>query len=363
MIHDELEFHNVAELNEVEGHEGLRLQRMPEHLRTQLDEGTASVMCSPADCEIRFRILDGHDRVTFRLSSESETTIYVYHGPFQGNSFVVDKEVREFTIEPHKRVPQLADLNLPPLAFDPDLVRICFGGPYPEPLFYHGHDGGVAPPRPGDTPDKTYLAYGSSITHGTGLSGAAISYPAHVAWRLGMDLKNFGTSGCCLCQKVVADFLADQSCDLATLELSVNMLGGSFDGGEFRERVSYLVKRFADADPDRPVLGITIFPHFRDLDDRFCGDDDKATAAEFRQILRDVVAELDRPNLSLIEGPELLGRIDGLSHDLIHPGIRGMVEIGEALTRRIRERSFPGIPSGPGNHPPKTSPPSADPGS
>ena len=336
MLHDNLEFHNVAELVAVDGFKGLRLQRAPESLRPQLNEGAAGVLLSPADCEIRFRIEEGNESATIRLSSESKTTVYVYFGPFQGQSFELDKEPRDLEIKPNKRIPQLLKLGAYPEAkFYPGLVRICFGGPYPEPVFYHGHGGGVCPPQPGDTPEKTYLAYGTSITHGTGLAGAAISYPSHVAWRLGYDLKNFGSSGCCLCEKPLADFLAEQSSDLVTLEISVNMVG-SHSGDEFRERAGYLVKRIADSDLKRQVICITVLPHFRDIDDSFASPDAKSTAEECREALRDIVKDLARPNITLIEGTDLLPDIGALTFDLIHPGARGLVQIGEELTRRIR---------------------------
>jgi lysophospholipase L1-like esterase len=335
VIHDELEFYNVAELNRVEGVDGLRLQRVPEHVRCQLSDGTAGVMLSPAGSEIRFRIAEANDSVTIRLSSESRTTIYIYHGPFQAGAIELDTEPRDFKIAPHKRIAQLMQVGGPPMAYDPRLVRLCFGGVYPEPVLYHGHSGGVRPPQPQDKPDRTYLAYGSSITHGTDWAGAACSYPAHVAWRLGYDLRNLGASGCCLCEKPLADYLAQQPCDLVTLELSVNMLGSSFTAEGFRQRAGYLVERIADADPDRPVACITVLPHFRDIHDSFCSPEEKATAGQFRQVLRDLVKQLARPNLTLIEGPDLLPDIGDLCADLIHPGARGMVQIGEALARRL----------------------------
>jgi lysophospholipase L1-like esterase len=191
-------------------------------------------------------------------------------------------------------------------------------------------------PKDDDVPEKTYLAYGSSITHGTDMVGGAISYPAHVAWKLGYDCRNLGASGCCLCEPEFADFLAEQKADLVTLEISVNMMGGKFTADAFKERARYLVKRIADADVNRQVVCITIFTHFRDIHDRFLGENDKATAEEFRQVLRDVVKELDRPNVHLMEGPELLGDIGGLSADLIHPGARGMIHIAEELAHRIK---------------------------
>jgi len=335
MIHDGLEFHNIAELVKVEGREGLRLQRAPESVRAKVNEGTAGVMMSPASSEIRFRLADGCDSATITLSSPDGATVYIYHGPFQGASFQLGPEPKEVKVVPGRRSSLLTREDYPDAQYNPKLIRIIFGGVYPEPVFYHGHSEGVLPPREGDVPGKTYLAYGSSITHGTDAVGAAISYPAHVAWKLGYDCRNLGASGCCRCEPELADFMAEQKADLVTLELSVNMLGSEFTAEEFRGRAGYLVRRIADADPERQVVCITIFTHFRDINDRYLGGNEKATAEEFRQILRDIVKELARPNLHIIEGPELLGDIGGLSQDLIHPGARGMIQIAEELARRI----------------------------
>ena len=337
MIHDGLEFHNVTELVAVEGFEGLRLQRAPESVRKLVDEGTGGVMLSPAGSEIRFRLKEGRESASIRLSAELPTTVYIYFGPFQAMSFQLDREPKDIEIKPHKRITALLKEDYPDALYDPGLVRVCLGGVYPEPVFYHGHSDGVILPREGDVPKRTYLAYGSSITHGTDFAGAAISYPAHVAWKLGYDLRNFGASGCCLCEKEFADFLAAQKSDLVTLELSVNMIGRGFSAEEFRKRAGYLVEQMADADPKRLVVCITIFPHFRDIHDRYCDEKDKSTAEEYRQVLREIVKELARPNLYIIEGLDLLTDLGGLTHDLIHPGARGMIQIGEELARRIKE--------------------------
>lgn len=337
MIHDGIEFFNIDEMRPVDGHGGLRLQRVPEAVRENVDAGTAGVMLSPANCEIRFRLAPGQDSAKITLSSPEGATIFTYHGPFQGRSWQLEPEPAELQIKQHQRLAKLTEEQRKSLSFDPGLIRLCFGGSYPEPVFYHGHGEGICLPNDSDTPDKVYVAYGSSITHGADSSGAALSYAAHAAWRLGLDFRNLGASGCCLCEKAFADYLAEQPCDLMTLELSVNMLGRGFTEDEFRERASYLVKRVADADPRRTVVCITIFPHYNDMGDGFC-EAKNATSEGYRQILRDIVKDLNLPNLHIVEGPDLLPDISGLSQDLIHPGARGMIQIGEELARRLATR-------------------------
>jgi len=335
MTHDGLEFHNIVELVEVDGEKGLRIQRAPESVRKQIDEGAAGVMLSPASSEIRFRLKEGCSSATVTLSSPEGATVYVYHGPFQGASHIIGPEASEIKIAPGRRSSLLTKEDYPDSLYDPGLIRLIFGGVYPEPVFYHGHSEGIELPREGDVPQKTYLAYGSSITHGTADVGGAISYPAHVAWKLGMDCRNLGASGCCLCEKPFSDFLAEQDADVVTLEISVNMLGRGFTADEFKDRAYYLVKKIAESDPNKQVVCITLFPHYNDISDRFRSEKDKATSEEYRQVLRDLVKELRLPNVHLIEGPELLPDIGALSQDLIHPGARGMIQIGEELARRL----------------------------
>ena len=72
------------------------------------------------------------------------------------------------------------------------------------------------------------------------------------------------------------------------------------------------------------------------MGDQFKGEKETSTSEEYRQVLRDIVFDLDRPNLFLVEGPELLSNLGGLFQDLIHPGARGMIEMGENLARELK---------------------------
>ncbi len=110
------------------------------------------------------------------------------------------------------------------------------------------------------------------------------------------------------------------------------MIGGGFSDDAFRERVTYMVDRVAGSNPDRPVACITLYPHFRDFDSEAEAAD---KSARFRDILRAVVSESNHPNVTLIEGPEILADPGGLTVDLIHPGDLGMIQMGECLARRL----------------------------
>ncbi len=92
MIHDNVEFHNVAELREVEGRDGLRVQRVPEDVRLCLNTGAQERMLSPAGSEIRF--VSAGNKVNVTLSSPGGSAeVIPFFGPFQGKErFQIGKE-------------------------------------------------------------------------------------------------------------------------------------------------------------------------------------------------------------------------------------------------------------------------------
>jgi hypothetical protein len=97
-----------------------------------------------------------------------------------------------------------------------------------------------------------------------------------------------------------------------------------------------MVRTVGGADPRRTVACITLFPFRRDL----IPDDPEArhggTPEQYRQALRDAVAACNLPNLLLLEGPDLLTNLGGLTINLLHPSDNAMIEVGRNLAARLR---------------------------
>ena len=79
------------------------------------------------------------------------------------------------------------------------------------------------------------------------------------------------------------------------------------------------------------------FVHLRDFGDQFSSPKQKGTPEEYRQKLREAVQACPHPNVHLLEGPDILTDIGGLSADLIHPADNGMIQMGENLARKLQE--------------------------
>jgi len=186
-----------------------------------------------------------------------------------------------------------------------------------------------------ELPKHRLLTYGTSITHGAAATMPHLPYVRQLAWRLGIDLMNFGVGGACQCEPAFADYMASlDDWTVGMLALSVNMIGAGFTPEAFYERVSYLVNTVAGANSNRPVMCVTIYPHARDFFG--VGNEVKAPPETYRQKLRDAVANCPHPNLHLAEGADILTDPGGLTTDLIHPGDFGMIQMGENLAARMR---------------------------
>ena len=157
---------------------------------------------------------------------------------------------------------------------------------------------------------------------------------AQAARGLGADLINLGVGGSAFCEPEIADYMASrQDWHVASLCLSVNMIGGGFSPEQFRERAGYLVRQLGDT--GRPVLCLSILPYFGDICADVEGNHGKGYAPAFRQILAEIV-EAAGENVELLERSEAMTDLHGLSADLIHPADDGMIEIGRAVSGRLQ---------------------------
>ena len=280
MIHENVEFHNVSEIYE-DLDPGLRLQRVPESVRKHLNERAQSRMLAAAATEIRF-VMSG-DRVTIELSSEEGCELIPFYGRLQGKERIrIPKEPTAIEITLPDRLPTVDEATRSTFHFSQDVWRLTLRG---EGVRFHAIEGdGLHPPTPDEFPSLRYLSYGTSITHGAAATASHLTYVAQTAWRLRADLINLGVGVSAWCEPELADYIgARDDWDVASLGLSVNMIGGGFSDDEFRSRIRYMIEQVAGKHPDRPVACITLYPHFRD----FGGDPEAANHSDrFRQILR-----------------------------------------------------------------------------
>ncbi|WP_135555782.1 GDSL-type esterase/lipase family protein [Paenibacillus cymbidii] len=334
MIDRQVELHNVAELAEVPGREGKLLQRVPETVRQHIREGAATVYRSAAGCEIRF--VSDWNPVKLTLACHSgETKAYLYYGDFQGPSFTIKPEPTTIELTPPAAdFLRRADFDGSAYPHHPRVWRLLFQGGEIHLLDIEGAS--LRPPAADELPKLRYLAYGTSITQGAAATHPNLSYVKQTAWRLGADAINLGASGNAYCEPAIADYIAARDdWDIATACISVNMLNQGVTAAEFADKARYFVRTIA-GNTNRPVACIGLFPFFGDLGYVWPDRHPQATPDEYRAALRSIAEDPSLPNVSYIDGRELMTSLRGHASDLLHPGDNAMIEIAEHLAPRLK---------------------------
>jgi len=212
------------------------------------------------------------------------------------------------------------------LPYNPHMVRMIL--PYGT-IMYLGREGETIPPLPGDEPERTYLAYGSSITHGSLGLVPSSTYVFQTAMGLGMDYINQGYPGTAFVERPMAEYLSQRKdWDIATLELGINLIGKPLSDAGFETRVAeFLDVMAADG---RPVFVTDIY--------HFLGSGEEQRRAEaFRDIVRRQALRVGLPH---IPGKTLLRESGMISADLTHPTWEGERRIAERWIDVLRRESI-----------------------
>jgi lysophospholipase L1-like esterase len=329
MLRDGLYFHNVTEIQETPGGT-LKLYRFPASVRYALSDRGRFIAEEASGCEVRF-VTDAQTlRVAIRIP-ETDGDVYLFCGGlFHSQHRLQAGVLHTLQLETPKRLATVQREPLLASGFVPEVWRICFGR-------YTAEWGGVQtfgrpvrPPQAHEQPQRRWLAYGSSITHG--IYNQPMTYVQQAARHLGLDVYNAGLSGSCLCESEVADFLASRSdWEVAALELGVNMRD-RFTPEQFREATGYLLEQLLQRHPEKPIFLITIYPNFATYNQSEITEKDRA----FNAILREHVDRLQHPHIHVIEGDQVLDDFSGLSVDLVHPGEYGHMRMALNLAGRMR---------------------------
>ena len=342
MIYKNTELYNVEELIEPADGRGKILTRIPNSLRTILNPSAKQNALSAAGCEIRFNLEGESARIVLKLEETEDDRLAigeVFQGAFHFSRHFVGTEPTEITVLHPQNIKEHLKLRdkiskekfLP---FDAHLTRVIL--PYRPGVRIIDIEGDIAPPRQGQIPERKYLAYGSSITHGSAGIRPTGPYAMRTAQILGADLINLGFGGGAHCEKEMAEYIARrEDWDFATLEMGINMVG-DFEVEEFKNRVEYFIERIARSRPDKWVFCIDLFPCYWDFDP---ASTISSKPNAFREIVRETVERLNMEKLIHIDGREILKDVSGLTFDLTHPAASGMEQMASNLSRAIEERA------------------------
>jgi hypothetical protein len=310
--------HNVAELLEVE--EGIVLTRIPDRLRMVINERAQVMALQTAGVEIRFNLKSKEARIILKSKEEGTCMGEVYQGNFLSSTYLVNNRNSEVIISLPVNIEKLKEVSQREgHPFEAGLTRVIL--PYRATCVIVDIEGEFELPRKEQLPAKSYLAYGSSITHGATATRPTGTYAMRTAQLLGVDLINLGFGSGNLCEQGMADYIAGRNdWEFASLEMGINMVS-RFDVSEFRKRVEYFVSAIAKAHPDKYIFCIDMFTFYMDM------EKEEQRHKLFRKVVRDVVKEVNSDKVIHIDGRKLLRHWSGLCTDIVHPSPSGMEEI------------------------------------
>lgn len=335
MIYKNAEIHNIEYITEnADG--SISWCRVPENVYNSLetDSGRRMAKCTTG-VEIRFKM--NCDKVTLRMAAvEYEGIFHVYRGSVQGgwedhelNKFIA-AEPKDFVIERSKNPDWLKKMTeKSESGWNSEVVRIIFDRGA---VKLYDIAGDIEPPAKGDCPEKTLFCYGSSITHGSNSIDMSHSWPSVTAHNLNYDVKNKGMAGSCCMEPAFADYIAAEGSagrwDVLTLELGINVLG--WDEEKMKERAENTITKIAEANPGKPILVISPFYH---CEDDFVKED---RAGIWRSVLEEICLKHNYPNVTYINGLDIIGDMTMMSADFVHPNIYGIERTAIRITEIIK---------------------------
>ncbi len=336
MIWKNVEFHNIGEI--MHNDDGsISWKRIPNsvHENTELPD----VVYNSTGVEIRF-VLKG-DSATIRMCKNDKESqfchiFHVFRGGIQGSwqdheiHKTVSNEIEDFVITKPSNAAKLKKIDkMLGHGWDSEVVRVIFDRGR-----YRIYDiiGDVEPPKPNQTPSKTLLCYGSSITHGSNSLDRSHSWASVLAHNLNMDVINLGMAGSCRMEPAMADYIATMGVQdkwhICTLELGANVL--TWDDELIEVRVKYIINTVAGQNAEKPIFVISPFYSCRD------DFDPKQDAKRWRRNIKRIVSELNYSNVTYINGFDILDNVSYMSADEVHPNIYGCQRIADCLTEIIR---------------------------
>lgn len=338
MIYKNIDIHGAAEIIE-NGDGSVTWLRLPQSVIDGLDKPSSADRAKlSTGVEIRFVIRSGESAtitMSRNASGRSYGLFHVFRGGVQGgyidheNDKITDTEKHGYVIERSKNLERLKIIAKEnKSSFSPEVVRIVFDRGR---VNIHSVEGDVTPPERSMLPEKTLLAYGSSITHGSNSLNASYDWTSLIAHRLDTDLINLGMAGSCLMEPSIAEYIAELGetgkWQIGLFELGINALG--WDEEMMRERSESFLRTVCERNPEKPIIVVSPF---------FAGSElfseDKKPAL-WRRVLSEVTSSLPYKNIRYIPGDEILDSVAYLSGDEIHPSVYGVLRIAEKLGDRI----------------------------
>lgn len=216
-----------------------------------------------------------------------------------------------------------------------------------------------APIEPAPAPDRAWVHYGSSISHGSNAERPTATWVATAARAAGVDVLNLGLRGNALLDQFAARTIRDAPADMISLEIGINLVNAdAMRSRTFTSAGHGFLDTVRDGHPTTPLLVVSailcpIHEHTpgpcstESVGGRILfradGDPDdptRLTLTRMRTELARIVEQraVEDPNLHYLDGTVLYGTADFAARplpDRLHPDAATHLLIGERFADRV----------------------------
>ena len=179
-----------------------------------------------------------------------------------------------------------------------------------------------------------YVAYGDSITHGTGQKNTSETYPYQLAEIMGYELFNTAVGGA-KTSTVMAEMIRDdfEKIDMITVLIGYNDYNGKgISTEEYTKRYTNVLAILREKHPDTKIYCISMTYTTQNN-----SKTSQIPADDFRKVVREVVAKRQShgdKNLFLIKGEDITTKAN--LKDKVHFSVQGAHDFAVALWKEIQ---------------------------
>lgn len=172
------------------------------------------------------------------------------------------------------------------------------------------------------------IIFGSSFTHGDGVSRSGMSYPMQMERKTGLQFISLGVSGNCTMQQSFAKIIGDNQCDALVLDAFSNP-----SGDLIRQRIVPFIKKVREAHPDMPIIFLRTIYRERSNFNLAIRDREEKKVAAAEEMMAKVMKEFD--NVYFVSTPNQTGTDHETSVDGTHPGDLGYMRWAQTVQPQI----------------------------
>ncbi|MBE7042833.1 MAG: hypothetical protein E7399_04985 [Ruminococcaceae bacterium] len=313
---------------------GYALERFPREVYREASCYGALGATSSSGCEIRFVREDPKSwvRVTlFAEMSQGYIPVVVMRGERVEKVHMLPPS-QHYTIE-------VSPINYDTVenpgffakdSFDKSVIRLVLGSARINVCQIESYGKPIRPPKAEEIPQKTVLAYGSSVTHGAhGLLGTSF-YVSVAARLMKSQVLNKGMGGACFKEKCVVDWITSLPNDYFIFEPGTNMYG-EYENDEIYKRGMYVLEQYYQKHPNNYVFLLE-----PPMPNQACKEPEKYGALV--ETVHKMQRAIQHNQCILVAREDYQPDSSYVMVDMIHPTTEGHVMMGTHLAGVIRKQ-------------------------